>query len=77
MGVRPSEGEGNSAGCVGWANLVWANHGFGSSQSVGFFGTHTDAAADVEDRKLIIGIESETDHLPVGELRKLWASSAL
>jgi len=26
---------------------------------------------------LIIGIESETDHLPVGEVRKLWASSAL
>ena len=38
---------------------------------------HTDAVADVEDRKFIIGIESETDHLPVGEVRKLWASSAL
>jgi hypothetical protein len=37
---------------------------------------HTDAVADVEDRKFIIGIESETDHLPVGEVRKLWASSA-
>ncbi len=33
--------------------------------------------ADVEDRKFIIGIESERDHLPVGEVRKLWASSAL
>ena len=38
---------------------------------------HTDAIADVEDRKLIIGIESETDHLPVGEARRLWAPSAL
>ena|SRR5215831_2215059 len=38
---------------------------------------HTDAIADVEDRRFIIGIESETDHLPVGEVRKLWASSAL
>jgi hypothetical protein len=38
---------------------------------------HTDAIADVEDRKLIIGIESETDQLPVGEVRKLWASYAL
>jgi hypothetical protein len=38
---------------------------------------HTDAIADVEDRKLIIGIESETDHLPVGEVRKLWAPDAL
>jgi len=38
---------------------------------------HTDAVADVEDRRFIIGIESETDHLPVGEVRKLWASSAL
>lgn len=28
-------------------------------------------------RKFILGIESETDHLPVGEVRKLWASSAL
>jgi len=32
---------------------------------------HTDAIAEVEDRKFIIGIESETDHLPVGEVRKL------
>ena len=38
---------------------------------------HTDAVADVEDRRFIIGIESETDHLPVGEVRALWASSAL
>jgi Protein of unknown function (DUF2489) len=37
----------------------------------------TDAIADVEDRKFIIGIESETDHLPVGEVRRLWASDAL
>jgi hypothetical protein len=40
---------------------------------------HTDAVAvaDVEDRKFIIGIESETDDLPVEEVRRLWASSAL
>jgi hypothetical protein len=39
--------------------------------------THTDAIADVEDRKFIIAVESETDHLPVGEVRKLWASYTL
>ena len=38
---------------------------------------HTDAIPDVEDRKFIIAIESETDHLPVGGVRKLWASDAL
>jgi hypothetical protein len=38
---------------------------------------HTDAISEVEDRKFIIGIESETDHLPVGDVRKLWASYAL
>ena len=38
---------------------------------------HTDAIAEVEDRRLIIAIESETDYLPVGEVRKLWAPSAL
>jgi hypothetical protein len=37
----------------------------------------TDAIADVEDRRLLIGIGSETDHLPVGEVRKLWAPYAL
>jgi Protein of unknown function (DUF2489) len=38
---------------------------------------HTDAIADVEDRKFIIAVQCETDHLPVGEVRKLWASYAL
>jgi hypothetical protein len=38
---------------------------------------HTDAIADEADRILIIAIESETDHLPVGEVRKYWASDAL
>lgn len=38
---------------------------------------HTDAVADLEDRRFIIGVESETDHLPVGEVRKLWAPDAL
>ena len=38
---------------------------------------HTDAIADVEDRRLIIGIESETDHLSVGQVRRLWAPEAL
>ena len=38
---------------------------------------HTDAIRLEADRRLIIGIESETDHLPVGEVRKLWAPEAL
>jgi hypothetical protein len=38
---------------------------------------HTDAIANEADRLLIIGIDSETDHLPVGAVRKLWASDAL
>jgi hypothetical protein len=45
--------------------------------SVLVFLAHTDAIVDVEDRRLIIAIESETDHLPVGEVRKLWALDAL
>jgi hypothetical protein len=32
---------------------------------------HTDAIANEADRMLIIGIDSETDHLPVGAVRKL------
>jgi hypothetical protein len=31
----------------------------------------------VEDRKLIIAVESETDDLPVGEVRTLWAADSL
>lgn len=38
---------------------------------------HTDAIADEGDRTLVIAIESETDALPVGEVRKLWAPDAL
>ena len=38
---------------------------------------HTDAIANVEDRRLIIGIDSEIGHLPVGEVRTLWAPDAL
>jgi hypothetical protein len=38
---------------------------------------HTDAIRSEEDRRLIIGIESETDHLPVGDVRQLWAAEAL
>jgi hypothetical protein len=38
---------------------------------------YTNAIVSEDDRKLIIGIESETDHLPIGEVRKLWAPSAL
>src|SRR5216684_7057641 len=38
---------------------------------------HTDAIANEADRRLIIGIESETDHLPIGEVRKLWAPDGL
>ncbi len=38
---------------------------------------HTDALADEEDRTLVIVIASETDDLPVGDVRKLWAPYAL
>ena len=38
---------------------------------------HTDAIANEDDRTLIIAIESETDSLPIGEVRKLWAPDAL
>jgi hypothetical protein len=38
---------------------------------------HTNAISEKEDRILIIAIESETDDLPVGEVRKLWAPDAL
>lgn len=38
---------------------------------------HTDAIANEEDRRFIIAIDSETDHLPVGVVRQLWASDAL
>jgi hypothetical protein len=38
---------------------------------------HTDALANEEDRTLVIAIESETDDLPIGEVRKLWAPYAL
>jgi hypothetical protein len=38
---------------------------------------HTDAIANEEDRILVIAIESETDDLPIGEVRKLWAPYAL
>lgn len=29
------------------------------------------------DRRLIIGIDSDTDHLPVGAVRDVWAADAL
>ena len=38
---------------------------------------HTDAITDPDDRILIIAVESETDHLPVGEERKSWLPEAL
>jgi hypothetical protein len=38
---------------------------------------HTDAIVDEDDRTLVIAIESETDDLPIGEVRKLWAPYAL
>ena len=38
---------------------------------------HTDAITDEDDRTLVIAIESETDSLPVGDVRKLWAPYAL
>jgi hypothetical protein len=38
---------------------------------------HTDAVSDEEDRILVIAIDSETDDLPVGLVRELWAADAL
>ena len=38
---------------------------------------HTNAIEQEDDRRLIIAIESETDHLPIGEVRRLWSSDAL
>jgi hypothetical protein len=38
---------------------------------------HTDAIAELEDRRSMIGIASENDHLPGGEVRKLGTSHAL
>jgi hypothetical protein len=38
---------------------------------------HTDAIANEDDRILVIAIMSETDDLPIGEVRKLWAPYAL
>ena len=38
---------------------------------------HTDAVAELEDRRFIIGLDSETDHLPVGAFRNLWAPDSL
>jgi hypothetical protein len=43
---------------------------------VGLLGTISDVSFRNQTISLI-GIESETDHLPVGEVRKLWAASAL
>ena len=37
----------------------------------------TDAIANEDDRNLIIAIESETDDLPIGDVRHLWAPTAL
>lgn len=38
---------------------------------------HTDAIENQEDRNLIIGIDSETDHLPIGAVRDYWSEDAL
>ena len=38
---------------------------------------HTDAIVDEKDRTIVVVIESETDDLPIGEVRKLWAPYAL
>jgi hypothetical protein len=37
---------------------------------------HADAITNVDDRRLMIAIQSETDHLPIGEVRKPWAPNA-
>jgi len=71
IGFRASAGEGDSAVRVGWPKPVLE-----AARGLVYL-AHTDAITDVEDRRLIIGIESETDHLPVGEVRRLWAPEAL
>jgi hypothetical protein len=38
---------------------------------------HTDAVAELEDRRFIIALDSETDTLPVGDVRSLWAPDSL
>jgi hypothetical protein len=38
---------------------------------------HTDAIGNEADRLLIIGMYSETHHLPVGDVRQLFAAEAL
>ena len=74
---RPaSESERHQARDVAEAVLAGRTTVLGAVRTLVFL-AHTDAIADVEDRRLIIAIDSETDHLPVGEVRKLWAPSAL
>jgi hypothetical protein len=76
---RASNSERQTARDVAQAVLDGANHGFAVLQAARalFSLAHTDAIADVEDRRFIIAIESETGHLPVGVVRKLWAPDAL
>ena len=38
---------------------------------------HSGAVTELEDRRFIIGAHSETHHLPLGEVRELWAPDAL
>ena len=73
---RASESENRRARDVAQAVLVGRTTVLEAVREL-FSLAHTDAIAEVEDRRFIIGIESETDHLPVGEVRKLWAPSAL
>jgi hypothetical protein len=46
-------------------------------QSESWFLWRTQTRLPTWSRKFIIAVESETDHLPVGEVRKPWASYAL
>lgn len=38
---------------------------------------HSGAIRGKRDGNLIIGVDSETGHLPIGEVRKYWAPDAL
>jgi hypothetical protein len=58
------------------AGLAGANHHLEGGTRTSPSGTH-DAIQNETDRRLIIGIDSDTDHLPVGVVRDLSAADAL
>jgi hypothetical protein len=39
--------------------------------------SRTDVIAEERDKALVLAFESETEHLPIGDVRRLWAPYAL